>query len=555
MPPPDPAPNAAKTTAGHQKEIPNTNSQSGVSLNVPGAMKNAAKITKPGAPASLNPVPLGGLPGTPIAMTSLHKPGLNTTHAANLRAGPAPHKYAKIQPAIAIKPKPVAPVGAAPVVTKLAFNPRYNPLLSPSQTLLGDDTAAGNINTLKKWVLPPRPRPGRKPLAVPALPGGSPNSPGTEPRLLSHKKCKLLGRLGGSKAVSAGSERTRGAMGRLLLLLLLPPPGATPSTPRSSGGSAHVSTPMSAPNSVNLIHSSADLRRSLPQRGKGGVPLMANAETGTPLRPELAPTAQVSELQKTYLAKLKEQELVQNYIDILTNQIQELKFVQSGVITFDALDTRPSAKPQLPQLPLDQLDHINNVRDLDAFLAHLTTQANVIHSVTKKFVGDSLKEGSHVQLQIKHYLDLKAGHSASRSPFSNGNDADFVGTNVGLDYEVSKQNLPDVDPEPPSKGAERLFAGPSSSSFFTSGFLRPLNMNLFEQEDGMINVDIINERDPFSGSMGSFEKKRLDSDVELEPLGGAEFKLSNAKKKPGCGFCSGETHCLCFEAESVFGEK
>ena len=42
-------------------------------------------------------------------------------------------------------------------------------------------------------------------------------------------------------------------------------------------------------------------------------------------------------MQMSYLSKLKEQEVIRNYIEVLTNQIKELSFVQNGVITFDAL--------------------------------------------------------------------------------------------------------------------------------------------------------------------------------------------------------------------------
>lgn len=293
--------------------------------------------------------------------------------STSLGTQPSLAKYAKIQPAVAIKPKPQAAL-------KSTFNPRYNPPLLDEQ----------NINTLRKWVLPPRPRPGRKP-----------TGPVLEERT-TKKKLK-----GHEKAVATPLRRTESA-------------------------------PAPAPSDV-------------------------------------------LELQLAYLARLKEQELMRNYIEVLTDQIKELRFVQSGVITFDALNSG-QAPTAAASLPAEQLDHINNIRDLDAFLAHVTTQLNVIHSVTKRFDGG-------LQLQIRHYLELRAKHHRPAEP---------------------TQAAPPV----------------AAASSFTPSLLRPLQMNLFEEE--VIDVDVLDE-------------------LPAEP--------AEMPRRKGCGFCSGDTPCLCFDAESVFGEK
>lgn len=359
-------------------------------------------------------------------------------------------KYAKIQPAIAIKPKP----SAAVAVTKPAFNPRYDP--TTSSALLHD---GANINTLRKWVLPPRPRPGRKPSAPLTT------TPVTE--RATKKKAKVQKRPEFEPAAEPIEE------------------------PRIAG--------LSGQNGIAQAS-------GIGQAGFSGDP-----ETLIASRPP--PARKAEPLQASYLARLKEQELIRNYIDVLTDQIKELRFVQSGVITFDALND--STVPRTLQQS-EQLDHINNIHDLDKFLAHMTTQSNVIHSVTKKFVDDQ-NQGSHMHLQILHYLELRAKHRGA------------VSTERPLSF------LPKV-----------AQAAPAPS--FTPSLLRPLNLNLFDAEEDVIDVDF-NYDDQLDQLR--FEKE-ADSLLNLEPEKPVEKKK---KLKMGCGFCSGDTPCLCFDADSIFGER
>lgn len=404
----------------------------------------------------------------------------STSMGVSTSTGSAPQaslsKYAKIQPAIAIKPKPTLAFPPA----KSTFNPRYNP--AKPAALAQDDTLA-NINTLRKWVLPPRPRPGRKPTAQQTSTLSPPEKTATK------KKMKVLRR--------DDADRATGA---------LSPAGAGP--PAAYAASQPTATPLRRAGSAPVSATAAD----------AASPLAGHA----PAVPK-----QVEDLQLTYLARLKEQELIRNYIEVLTNQIKELRFVQSGVITFDALNTGSKLTPKAPVLlPAEQLDHINNIRDLDKHLAHLTTQLNVIHSVTKKFLGDSLApQGSHLQLQIKHYLDLLAKHR---------------GGNASMRPLV----LPQL----------RTAPTPLASSLFTPSLLRPLKMNLFEQEDEVIDVDIINDSDSFLHDKLRMDTQPADDFLNLSPeLKQAPTPLKG--KKMGCGFCSGDTPCLCFDADSVFGER
>lgn len=191
-------------------------------------------------------------------------------------------------PAIAIKPKPIV---AAPAGPKAAFNPRYDP--SAPTTIIDR-----NINTLRKWVLPPRPRPGRRPNLAPA------------PTLMPKKKRKNCG-----AAITPEPEPR----------LPLPPPEA------------------------------------------------------------------YVELQAVYLERLKEQEVLQNYIDVLGNQIKDLRFAQSGVVAVDALSD--AAHAQAPE----QLHQVTNMHDLDQLLQ---LQTKPCAKPTSK----------SLQQQIVHYLELRAKH-------------------------------------------------------------------------------------------------------------------------------------------------
>lgn len=376
-------------------------------------------------------------------------------------------KYAKIQPAIAIKPKPTA---AAPV-KKSSFNPRYDPTTSTS--LLQEEA---NINTLRKWVLPPRPRPGRKPTAPPTTPVPE------ERKTTKKKKVQKL-----EKEDTVSTTVTGIANGVAI-------------TTNPSVGATNAST---VPSTKTNLASTAV---------KDGETLIASR----PLQPA---SQQVGELQASYLARLKEQELIRNYMEVLTNQIKELKFVQSGVITSDALNER--SKPSVPILLSEKLAHINNIHDLDTFLAHLTTQSNVIHLVTKKFVGDQ-SLGGRVQLQILHYLELRASHRGATN-----NDRPFT-----LPRLAMTRNQP-------------------SSQSFTPSLLRPLKLNFFD-DDEVIDVDLINDGDSFLDQTGFLERLRFD-----EPNNGLlndEKPVDKKMKKMGCGFCNADTPCVCFDADSIFGE-
>lgn len=411
-------------------------------------------------------------------------------------------KYAKIQPAIAIKPKP----SLQAVAPKPAFNPRYDPTASPA--VLEDAL----INTLRKWVLPPRPRPGRKPTTA-------------TPEKTHQKKQRCL------KAYDA-AEPLRAAPPFLKSLSPCPGSGQSPalaSAARASGlAASHLPSASSGPPPLGLL-TPTSLPAALLQSTPVAVQPGGSAAQG----------ARVRELQTAYLAKLKEQDLVQNYIEILTNQIKDLKFVQSGVITFAALNSSSASKPRAASLPAEQLDHINNVCDLDLFLAHQTTQANVIHSVTKKFVGDSTAKGNHVELQIGHYLKLRASHDRPNGP---GHSAAVL--------------------EDGARGAGRVPDGLTATrdkirmSEFTPSLLQPLDAKLFEEDDKVINVDIIHELDVLAAIQDKPKLEAAEADLDILSLS-LEFRgyPAAARARRGCGFCFSEGPCQCYEADTFLDEK
>lgn len=452
-------------------------------------------------------------------------------------------KYAKIQPAIAIKPKPAVQVP----VQKPAFNPRYDPHASTSNLL--HDEAMGNINTLRKWVLPPRPRPGRKPTATVSSP-----APAVAEKSFCKKKLKMLKRDDSNAAVAVSPVAGPGSG--------TPALSSSSASPGPIGIGLSTSSRIGGPLPKLLLQGESLAVRSPPSIVTSGTSFAvsgvgasaAKSSTLTPDSPAKLPYAKegsdsatglllpaqehVSDLQTMYLARLKEQELIRNYIEILTNQIKELKFVQSGVITFDALNSDGSSKPKSALLlPSEQLDTINNVNDLDKFLAHLTTQSNVIHSVTKKFLGNSQNNDSHLQLQIGYYLDLRAKNISSAA--------------------TNKRNS--------SSQPMSLPAVSKTISSFTPSLLRPLKMNLFDAEDEVIDVDILNEGDSLLPHSGLTERLRLEesqlasSESDFVSYSSSpEQKVVQAPqmkpKKIGCGFCNSETPCVCFDADNIFGE-
>lgn len=491
----------------------------------------------------------------------------NTTRADYLGSSlPMLTKYAKIQPAVAIKPKPVGGVATS---AKSSFNPQYDPQASAS-TFFSDDQA-GNINVLRKWVLPARPRPGRKPVAnTPPATGAATATTATttiatgaaspvieESRGLAKKRFKCTkpptpadsnslpppysaGSPGGAAATITAACKTAGT-----LTNAGGPIGTSVSgksgTSKTSGSTKPLTTAL---NGAGVVANSAVTTLAV-----SGEDMTRTASGTGPI--VNTPSKQVVALQEAYLAKLKEQELINNYIDTLLNQINELRFVQSGMITADALSSINDVKKTAPTLQTpDQLDHINNVRDLEKFLAHLTTQANIIHSVTKKYIDEGSAARNPIQLQIEHYLRLRQRSRDKSCASATNLRLDAVSLNAGFDSSSRRRMGPltttRLSPEILTTATSRSDPIVLSSTF-TPSLLRPLDIDLFDQEDDIIGVE------PLEGEF--FEKLKNSDDPELEFAPILKQASTQGRKRLGCGFCSGETPCLCFEADNIFGDK
>ncbi|CAH6720045.1 hypothetical protein CLIB1444_03S03180 [[Candida] jaroonii] len=233
-------------------------------------------------------------------------------------------KHAKITPKK--KPIPIA-VLPKPSVPKSTFNP------SIKTSKLKNDIAL-NINTSKKWILPPRPRPGRKPVAEATSPMGS------------------------SPMVSSVSNIST-AMGP------------------SASNASNISVQSTSSSTSNVA------------------PIPNNSE-----RPE---DPELHKLKLSYLEKLKEQELIFNYIDIINNQINQLDFIKNGFISHDTLNQIEHEKIVVENNVggrVQELENINNNQDLNKFLNYMIKSSNLIHRVTKNYQGN-------INDQIDKYMKLR----------------------------------------------------------------------------------------------------------------------------------------------------
>lgn len=414
----------------------------------------------------------------------------------NSNAPPATTKYAKIQPAIAIKPKPS-------VIPKSTFNPAYNQQAKTSSAPQTDSL----INTSRKWVLPPRPRPGRKPTT-------SGSSPGPE-KAMQKRKPKVK-REEAAAVTSAPSTAVIDSCGS---------PAQSKRRISTASGVAVAVTGVSNGSPQTSVNSSRKGSASASVTPAPSISTAASSPRNYSASTAQFPTShdRVNDLQKSYLARIKEQELIKNYIDVLTKQIKQLRFVQSGVITFDVLNDTSIMEPSRPAkqqaLSFELLDHINNIHDLDKHLAYVTTQLNVLHSVTKKYNG--------------------VNNVGMGRPLSDDQTSRLVLRQVRtiLDRRHPKDDV--------SSPVER-------SESFTPSLLQPLRMNTLDPEENLV-VDIVNSGDSLGGERNrvdesmpepSFEIMNLLQDSETKPA------LDKKPRKIGCGFCTNDTPCVCFDADT-----
>lgn len=407
-------------------------------------------------------------------------------------------KYSNIKPAISIKPKPV-PLGVSTTSKSVATNFNMN-----SKSTLKSDISL-NINTSKKWVLPPRPRPGRKPTATQEDSGYD-------------SSCSPISNV------------------------------PAPAKQNKNNGKKKVKIGIDEGIKVECCQTDAndpDVRNSI-----------GNIAPAT-LSTEQPDPNQVIDLKMNYLSKLKEQEMIRNYIDVINNQIKELRFVQNGVITFNALNSDNDIKPQLtsqtstltakemtqPKSAMsqyEQLEKINNLNDLNKFLAYLTRSSNIIHSATKKFMGDNNTEG-HLNNQIQNYLDMRAMYKSNRTQEQRKIDKNRQDKNA-IPLTGNKQNI-------------------ATKNGFIPSLLKPLNQNIESQDE--ISVNVVEEDQNFSNQSDFLDKLIIRDEIEEDIIRSNEViqefdevgkpiasKGASLKKLKSfsCGFCTNDS-CLCLDTE------
>ena len=488
-----------------------------------------------------------------VPLLSSNRP-LPTTNVPS-NNGPKPQKYSKICPAIA--PKPMMNIGP-----KLPFNasiPKGKSALNMTPSL--SDSLVGSLNTSKTWVLPPRPRPGRKPNA--------------------NDNQDLTSALSGAKKINVKTLPKK----RIKV---------SPTKDQETTAKSVATNDFSLKNSDFLPQTPVSQATLPPQ------------STSSPHIPTTVNRSEMSQLKETYLSKLKEQELIRSYIEVMTNQIKELSFVQNGVITFDALRNNPSGnlriKKALPNntstttsitttpsinaspniLPIittssikpvpktDQLESINNINDLNKSLNYLTKSSKIIHSVTKKNKFGQLNSNQQIQQpeylndqdiwlnnQINYYLEVRAKFIAK-------NDTTFNDT-LSIPPSKTVASKPTAIPD---------LLKPLPGTFLDDDYLdiiddgSPMddttnvndanNLILEDREfDNLImdtniepssdNLDLIDDESELLGAVKIHDPRKLESETSSTSTPGGN--MIRKKSKLNCGFCTNDTPCLCLDAE------
>ena len=434
-PSPSKPPPPAAASASAPSAPPPTSSQSSVGKNIPLTPKppiKAVQLNQPSgsginthnkllsanAKPQQNPLPHPNQPlkqGTPLKLqphnksSALHPQGNNKQplHAIKPRSTmhPIAPKYHKIQPAIAPKP-----ISSANNKNSQSQPSKFNPIPTGKLSLLinlltlakngtGNKNDCSSLNTSRKWVLPPRPRPGRKPT----------HENGANPE--HDKKSKS----NGTSVTKKKPKCKKDSSSITPDLLSTPSPSTTTTT----------TTATTTPSSKSLSSTPSTSKKSS-LSATPTIPESSGSIPNEPIVPEIPiptidvdPKTQLLEMKMSYLSKLKEQELIRNYVEILTNQIKELSFIQNGVITFDALKSNIKYNNKTPSTlttssttnatnaKYDQLEAINNLNDLNKYLNYLTKSSNIINSVKKKKNVLEGADSDSIDNQIDHYLEIR----------------------------------------------------------------------------------------------------------------------------------------------------
>lgn len=514
--------------------------------------KPGALQTRPHPVAAAGPPPRAPHPkGRAMSASAGHSPAappqplprpqtsVPPSHPRPVRVAP---KYPKICPAIA--PKPMA-VAAMP---KMPFSPTIS---KPAGLLL--DLLALLLNTLKRWVLPPRPRPGRKPTGTDEKP---------QPKMLPKKRAKV---------VKKEPEDDANILLLALLKLL-----ATTTAATSASSLASVSRKLSVATTPATPDTASDTATTK---------ITTTNSTKAAVKPAPEPSSkEIAELKQHYLSKLKEQELIRNYIEVITNQITELSFVKLGMITFEALRPPTPASAQtlkatpvmtttalltLPSLTnkqhADQLDQINSIQDLNKFLAYLNRLLLILNLATKRQPLKREELELWVNHQINHYLELRAKFKPKQgaidakllllrllsSPFAAVLAVELPALKpLALMRQMLVALLPrflddfDFDMGRPLSDIDLVLDNDVVDRMILETALGP-SISDIPNEIGILMAD-----DDYGVKIHLGSSK--DDDLSAANDNGTRLVTSLTPKRQGkfnCGFCSLDTPCLCLDTD------
>lgn len=405
-------------------------------------MSHQQDLAPEARPVSLSPAPATGGPNPGPSNNAAHmnhpshpyiKPHPTTTHNVPILA-----KKSKPVP-IAVLPKPSKNL-------KSTFNPNMNLHVKHSPSIKLKQDVGLNINTTKKWVLPPRPRPGRKPVNLDEPEDHKSKSQVTSPTIIQPHSHQNTTRTSDHQVLEKKLE------------------------------DGNQDTKLEKPK--HKIDKKCDksykekLFKEKLFKEKGGKDKPKPKPHGK--KPETDP--EIMNLKMNYLSKLKEQELINNYIDIINNQIKQLTFIKNGYMTLDTLNQinpnidpnengglnldllkdlnngnelhseselfrnlnlntssdnsspsvsgnssgfvspnisdfsspDPEGTSEIKTRNSQDLESINNPQDLDKFLNYLLKSSNLIHRVTKNYKSDN--DYGNINSQITKYLRLRSNY-------------------------------------------------------------------------------------------------------------------------------------------------
>ncbi|KAK6201108.1 uncharacterized protein RJT21DRAFT_31630 [Scheffersomyces amazonensis] len=478
---------------------------------------------------------------------------------------PSP-KYTKIQPAIA--PKPMQPKSNG-----------FSPVPNQSNTSL-DST----LNTSKRWVLPPRPRPGRKPTTtsssnsnvghdhnnasattkrksklpkkeVGPLPDQVPiNSPTPVPVVVKTEPKSEATPLSASSTISAVSNVASSTPSTSPESNSIPI--TTPTAPVTTSKSNPLSSSQTPIPNISNQPSSAKVTPLVQPLTKSTTSIKLESDQANSNilpNPTIAPSVvnrthtvvdpktEIIDLKMCYLSKLKEQEVIRNYIEVITNQIKELSFVQNGVITFDALknnvnpihnplklkrmqSTSSTSTPSVMNVTnngsmgngstgttsltgtgtgasIGNIDSINNLNDLNKALNYLTKSSSIIHSATKQQHQQQSNNGALSNLNSEAALNNQISHYLSiRDKFKTMKTEELKKLN-SLKRQNNKRRVAKQQQQDELQGQNS-----SDQGGFTPDLLKPLkSINLFDpdtNDDVDMMIDILNSTSNNASGVG-----------------------------------------------------